>query len=201
MSWQEIPGWFDWSWLYDFAVERAPKNAVLVEVGVAFGRSLAYLARRAIDAKRDDLRIVGVDPWRDDWTAPYGWAEDSRPTWGSEHAAWARAQGGPFSAFVVSMREHAPQELERVEVVRGYSVDASCMIGMPWLAFLDGDHREAAVAADVEAWGECDVLAGHDYSTDFPGVIAAVDRSVGDVDVRPGGTTWIRRGDIERAAR
>lgn len=196
MSWSDIPGWFDWQWLYDEAVDTAPVGGTIVEVGVAFGRSLAYLARRALDAKRQDLRLVGVDPWQDDYK-PDGWPEEQRPTWGGEHAVWARAQGGPFSAFIASMREHAPKELERVSIFRGTSEElAGALRGaldrkLVHLAFIDADHRYEAVCADARLWKDATILAGHDYhSADFPGVVRAVDEMFPDRIVR--GTTWRR---------
>lgn len=198
MTWEAIPGWFEEATreLYDEAVETAPRSSTLVEIGVAFGRSLAYLARRAIDMKRHDLRLIGVDPWQDDWK-PDGWAEDQRPTWGGEHALWARAQGGPFSAFVVSMRQHAPEELERVHAWRMTSVGAAAAlavdldVGGVHLAFIDADHRYEGVGVDVVTWRRATVLAGHDYhAADFPGVVRAVDELVPNRVVR--GTTWRR---------
>lgn len=194
MGWADIPGWFDFQHVYDEAVETAPRGATLVEIGVAFGRSLAYLARRAIDAKRHDLRIVGVDPWVDDWTTPTGWKEEARPTWGSEHAEWARSVGGPFSAFVVKMRDHAPEELERVTVWRMDSFQASVAMSgdtRVHMAFIDGDHRYEAVAQDVRVWGRATILAGHDYSHDFPGVVRAVDEAFA-LGKTVTGTTWRR---------
>lgn len=198
MAWNDIPGWTDFEWLYDEAIETAPRSSTLVEIGVAFGRSLAYLARRAIDAKRHDLRIIGVDPWQDDWK-PDGWTEDQRPTWGGEHAAWARAQGGPFSAFVVAMREHAPEELERVHAWRMTSRDAADLLmgsgpepsASVHLAFIDADHKYEPVREDIRLWEKAIVLAGHDYhASDFPGVVRAVDELVPNRVVR--GTTWRR---------
>ena len=190
MSWMDIPGWFDFDDIYREAVDTAPTNAVLVEIGVAFGRSLAHLARYAISCRRHDLKIYGIDPWVDDWTTPVGWAEEERPTWGGEHAEWARQQGGPFSAFVQMMREHAPEELERVHVIRGQGHLFAGVVGPAHMAFLDGDHRYGAVARDIRAWCGSTILAGHDYTSDFPGVQDAVHDLVPGAVAR--GTSWYR---------
>jgi cephalosporin hydroxylase len=201
MTWDAIPGWCDFQDIYREAVDTAPKGATLVELGVAFGRSLAFLAEYAIEQKRDDLRIVGVDPWRDDWTSPHGWDEENRPTWGGEYADWARQCGGPFSAFVASMREHAPDALERVDVMRCTSAEAWCCLAMRkgallHLVYIDADHRYRAVRDDIQAWqqivGPGGFLAGHDYTADFPGVQRAVaERFPDGVETR--GTSWVRR--------
>jgi hypothetical protein len=206
MSWREIPGWFDWPALYEEAVRSAPKGATIVEVGVGFGRSLAFLAREAIDQKRDDLRLVGVDPWIDDWREDWeSQGEDARPTWGAEHAAWARSVGGPFSGFVVAMREHAPAELERVHAMRCTSAEAfAAMYASPdgafWLAFIDGDHKFDAVQTDIALWRQLTIdgvhggtIAGHDYAPNFPGVVRAVDEAFrlnSECNVKIDGSTW-----------
>lgn len=188
--WSDIPGWFDWQWLYDEAIEQAKDGDVIVELGVAFGRSVAYLARKAIDAKKR-ITIYAVDPWIDDWTTP--WSEETRPTWGAEHAEWARAQGGPYNAFVECMRTHAREELEFIKPIRAYSWEFALMLQKrPQLVFIDGDHRHHAVVRDIMAFTQyTKILAGHDYSPEFPGVVKAVDEWFPNAEKR--GTTWVRR--------
>jgi hypothetical protein len=63
MGYLEIQGWMDFEDIYVEAVANAPSGASLVEVGVNMGRSLAFLARTAIDRGRGDLSIYGVDNW------------------------------------------------------------------------------------------------------------------------------------------
>lgn len=153
---------------------------MLVEVGVAFGRSLAYLARKAIDSKKK-LHIYGIDPWIDDWTAPVSYdPHNGRPTWGAEHAEWARSLGGPFNAFCHAMRTHAPEELEYVNVLRTTSLHASIMVPNNQLrmVFIDASHNYTDVCDDIMAWGSMvmpgGIFAGHDYTPAFPGVEQAV---------------------------
>jgi len=51
------------------------------------------------------------------------------------------------------------------------------------LIFLDGDHRYEAVKADIAAWmphvAPGGILCGHDYSSQFPGVVQAVNEAFG----------------------
>lgn len=203
MSWAELPGWTDFFDIYDEAIATAPHGATLVEVGVAFGRSLAYLASRAIDAKRHDLIIIGVDPWVDDHNPDWvrnGSVEASRPTWGAENADWARAQGGPFNAFLVAMHQHAPLELERVRIMRGrFAQDvAEALYSETYeplhMIFIDGDHRYEGVKRDIEMAQRLitpgGILAGHDYTDEFPGVVQAVAEMIPNAVRR--GTSWYR---------
>ncbi len=185
MGWESIPGWFDFQDIYDQAVEEAKDGAIFVELGVAFGRSAAYLARRVIDSGKR-IRIFAVDPWTDDWTAPKAYdPHNGRPTWGAEHADWARACGGPYNAFVAAMRAHAIEELERLEVLRLTSTLASRLFPTTGtggrqidMCFVDANHNYDGVAEDLRTWAPLvkvgGVLAGHDYTSEFPGVEQAV---------------------------
>lgn len=188
MSWRDIPGWFNFDDIYDEAIERSEDGDVLVEVGVAFGRSIAYLARKAIDSKKN-LRIYGIDPWIDDWKPGEYDPHNGRPTWGAEHADWARSLGGPFNAFCYAMHTHAPEELEYITVLRTTSTLASDLIMHPCrMVFLDGNHNYDAVLDDLNSWMyhvvRGGILAGHDYTPDFPGVQQAVHETLGDVPRR-----------------
>jgi hypothetical protein len=196
MGWNDIPGWFGFADTYDKAIDTAKDGDVLVEVGVAFGRSVAYLARKAIDAKKL-VKIYAVDPWWDDWWhVPEQYPTHiQRPTWGGEYSQFGRDLGGPFSAFAHCMRTHAPEELERINVLRCRSVDAAKFIGSCHLVLIDGDHNYEAVAQDIALWRPHMMpggwLAGDDWSPQFPGVVQAADEAFGG---RKGyevqGTTW-----------
>jgi len=77
VSWDDIPGWSGFLEIYDLAVDEAPQEGgVIVELGVAFGRSLAYLSRRVIDSGKK-IKIYGVDPW---WTIGGCFLISTRPT-------------------------------------------------------------------------------------------------------------------------
>lgn len=173
MTWEQLPGWFDYSDCYREAVEHAPNFATMVEVGVAFGRSIGFLASEAIRVTKK-LRVIGVDPWVDDW-------DSDRPTWGANHAEMGRKLGGPFNAVTTLMHEHCPELLEYVRLVRMPSVQAARMFddGSVFFVFIDGSHHYEDVKADLEAWepkiSPGGIIAGHDYHAGFPGVKRAVD--------------------------
>lgn len=196
MSWQGIPGWSSFLHAYDDMVVLAHDGETIVEIGVAFGRSLAYLARKVIDSGKR-VRVVGVDPWQDDrWEMPFDYPVDApRPGWGGEHALWARSLGGPFSAFVHCMQQNARDELERCTILRCKSGDAARMIGPCRGVLIDGSHNYEDVVADIALWKSHilpgGILAGDDYSEhDFPGVVRAVKESFG-TKYRTHGTTWM----------
>src|SRR4051812_6373504 len=60
MTWEDIPGWFNFQKVYDDAVLAAPPGGLLVELGCWLGRSTAYLAGAAKRADKG-LIVVAVD--------------------------------------------------------------------------------------------------------------------------------------------
>jgi len=189
VSWSNIIGWFDFADVYDQAVAECPPHSSLVEIGVCYGRSLAYLAQKAIDSGKP-CAIYGVDPLIDDM----GTATQS---WGGEHAPWARSLGGPFNAFVSSMLEHAPHCLERVNFLRCTSVSAARLFedGSVFFVFVDGSHYLDPVRADLEAWerkvAAGGIFAGHDHG--IPDVAQAVRERWTDGETELRGECWWRR--------
>ena len=186
MSWRDLPGWFDYADLYDRAVEDARPGDPLVEVGVALGRSVAYLTRRAIDSGKG-LHIVAVDVWQTDPRPPPGTPttdEDWMGWTGRYHELWER-HGGTFAVFLAGMTEHAREELEALSVVRLPSVQAARAFADRSLAFVfvDAEHDYGNVKADIAAWlpkvRYGGMLAGHDYAPQYPGVRQAVDEAFG----------------------
>lgn len=205
MSWEDIPGWFGFANTYDKMSEEAQDGDTIVEIGVAFGRSVAYLAGRLIQMKKR-VRVIAVDPWIDDrWEFPVDYPLDApRPGWGGDKADWARSKGGPFSAFISCMREFAPAELEYIKVFRGRSEEAARFVGPCRGVLIDGNHDYAAVTQDIALWRphivQGGILAGDDWSEEFPGVQQAVREAFADNPRLPGeepctvdGTTWLTR--------
>jgi hypothetical protein len=200
MSYLDIPGWFGFADVYDTMVAGCPDGGAIVEVGVAFGRSVAYLARKVIESRKQ-VTIWAVDPWKEDeWGVGPG-AEQKRQAWGGNFSDLTDNRGGPFSAFIAFMTQCAPEELERINVCRCTSADAAQFVGPCFGVMIDGNHSFESVAYDIALWNPLatGILAGDDYSDNFPGVQRAVQEAFGNrgyirkdgFDVR--GTTWIRR--------
>lgn len=197
MSWQDLPGWFGFRETYDEMIDLVPDGGTLVEIGVAFGRSAAYLARKLIDAKKHRVRVWAVDPFFDDWWMIPGAypATLERPSWGGEFSQMARDLGGPYSAFVHLMRKHAPEELERLNVLRCRSADAAKIVGPCHGVMIDGNHDYEHVVQDIALWRPHmqpgGLLAGDDWhEVEFPGVVRAVKEAFGSHGYEVRGTTW-----------
>jgi SAM-dependent methyltransferase len=175
------PETYDIMALYSACIPDLPAAAVLVEIGVAHGRSLVWAAAELIRRGKTHARIYGIDPW----LGP----GDPR----SGHSSMA------YRDALRCIAEHATvEELQRIHLVR----DAS-----PWalrlfpcksvdLVMIDGCHEYAAVRDDIVAALEVlrpgGMLAGHDHTADFPGVVRAVlEMTSGRAVLR--GTVWTMR--------
>lgn len=168
MSRESIPGRYAMAEIIDDALEHAPQGAVWVEVGVALGKGISYMARRAIDRGRDDIKIYAVDPWAG--TARNG-----------EQADMAEAAGGDWTLFLNMMGGNAPQELRRIHILRADSVSAARIFRDHTLdlVILDADHTFDAVMSDLKAWlpklkPRTGIIGGDDHvESEFPGVVQA----------------------------
>lgn len=152
-----------------------PADEAIVEIGSFKGKSTAYLAA----GSRDGLGapVFAVDPW-DLPGNVYG-----------KHGYSAPIVREQFEAQLREVRLWS-----RVTAIRGFSTDvAADWSGPPiGLLFIDGDHEEPSVRADVEAWTPHlaldHVIAFDDIDTRRnPGVRAVVDTLTGyTVDVVAG---------------
>ena len=197
MSYSNILGWFNFADLYDEIASTCPEGGTIVEVGVACGRSIAYLARKVIETGRR-IRIVAVDPW-DLWGDDARHPDRAHPTdadlmgWhGRHHALWDE-HGSTFRVFLASMLRHAPEEIDRISVVRMYSTEAARLFvdRSVHAVFIDADHSYAGVRADLAAWSpkvsHDGIFAGHDL--DDPEVRRAMDDAYRG-RYRQQGTCW-----------
>ncbi len=172
MEWHEIPGWTceGTTRLYYETALRL-RRGLVVEVGVAYGKSLAFAA----SVMPPTVRIVGIDTWRD-----HMGGDNLAP----EVCAAMRAHGTALDACRANLE--ACGVLDRVELIQAESVHAAERFGeaMCDLVFIDANHTLDALREDIAAWRPKvkpdGMLAGHDYSWDqFPGVIQAVCEAFG----------------------
>lgn len=156
-----VPGWMERDELAWLAA-MARHAQVVVEIGSHQGRSTLALADHCPGV------VYAIDPWEgpclheDGTPAPNDWA------------VWP--------AFRAHLRAHL--DTGRVVAIQAPFLEASAVLAASGviadLVFLDGDHRRASVAADIEAaWPLVQSggrLAGHDYhNATWPGVTLAVD--------------------------
>lgn len=175
MSRDSIPGWATYTWIYrEWLASDPRKGAVVVEVGVAIGKTITYAADAIILAGRRDIELWAVDPWA-------GTARNA------EQSQMADAAGGDFALFASMMLQHDRDALQFARVVRAPSVQASKLFepGSVDLVLLDGDHSYDGVRADIDAWlpklRAGGWIGGDDHhATEHPGVVKACKETFGN---------------------
>jgi len=190
MSYDQIAGYSGFLPIYDEAVAEAQDGAVFVEVGVALGHSLAYLARKVIDSgKRID--IYAVDPWG-------GYARNGE----QQEKLGGEPGPGDFRLFLDQMIEHAPEELERIKILRATSAEARYFFlhyKPVDMVMIDAAHDFESVRFDIVAWMDVvkvgGILAGDDHEPNYPGVQLACEGVFGAGNYEVRGTSWYKRAE------
>jgi predicted O-methyltransferase YrrM len=171
----EIQGWSeDILPLYRRIARELPRGARIVEVGVAHGRSLVFLAEELIGAGRFDAELWGVDSWGGGW-----WVQSIVQT-------MARPE---LARFIEHLRIARCEEVRASRLFDDGSLD---------VVFVDSDHSEEGVDTSIATWlpkvRPGGLLCGHDHDVSgWPGTVAAVkkweEKLVGPVG-RPTRTCW-----------
>lgn len=168
----EIEGWSeDILPYYRDLVPRLPLGARFVEVGVAHGRSLFFLAEELATAGRLDVELHAVDFWPGELFS---------------RMILPQLQRQDLAHLVSRIMWHRTDGVRAAKLFEAYSLD---------VVFIDSDHTEAGMLAHLDAWGprvkHGGIIAGHDYhAQDWPGVVAAVDARFNGRVKRPTRTVW-----------
>ncbi len=147
---QDIPGYFTWPAFYSHLAIDAFTHGFKrgVEVGTCNGTSLAYLGVELIVSGAKCI-VDGVDTSN-----------------GNGHAA---ANLKPLLDAGVIGKLHSCLSWDAAALYADASLD---------FVFIDADHAYESVLKDIKAWlpkvKPGGLIAGHDYSQDFPGVMLAV---------------------------
>lgn len=132
----------------------------LAEIGVWNGRN-AYFMRLLFP----EAHLYLIDPWKP--TSKY--LEEGQPP-AEETEDYEYAHG--LVQFIFEKDPHTT-------ILRKKSLDALDSVpGNLDLVFIDANHDYASVKEDIERWSQKvragGIVAGHDYSPEFPGVMQAV---------------------------
>ena len=167
--------WFDYADVYRRMVKNCRDDGTLVEVGSWRGRSTAFLLVEAHN-KSPGIEVFAVDTWKG---SP---EQQSHPL---------VANGTLFEDFQKNVapvgRRLVPLRMESPKAA-GFFPDAH-LDG----CFIDANHEEEAVRADIVAWlpkiRPGGILAGHDHDCFWPGVEKAVKDTLPKVEIM--GKCWV----------
>jgi hypothetical protein len=181
ITWNEIPGWFQWSSAQHEAAQYFEDGARFVEVGNYLGRSLCSLAEIAQGSGKK-FQIIGVDTCRGSGI------EGSR---GKDYHAPAVAEGGGTFAGLLHRNILSCGFAETVSLIITDSTTAATFFpdrSIDWI-HLDARHEYEHVRADILAWlpkiKAGGWLSGDDYEEmKWGGVVRAVKEFL------PGAQPW-----------
>jgi hypothetical protein len=135
------------------------------ELGVFRGATFLHLLRRC-----SGLTLIGVDTWTPQPDKQLLADEGGRSYEAHDLAGYERDVRAVAAGFGSRAVIHKGLTIDVADRVADASLD---------FVFIDADHLEEGVRADIYAWRpkirSGGVLCGHDYHPDFPGVIRAVD--------------------------
>jgi predicted O-methyltransferase YrrM len=179
-DYKSIQGWFDYEDVFDQCIDQLSQKLqrplVVVEIGAWLGKSSHYL----VDRHSEKCDIFIVDTWQgsDDEMETNHKLADERDI---------------FVDFMKNMKIH----YGKFTPIRALSTDAANIFedhSVDFI-FIDGDHSYHGVKSDIKAWlpklAIQGIIAGHDYSGSFPGVVVAVNEKFGHENIKVQRISWI----------
>jgi cephalosporin hydroxylase len=176
--------WFDYQELYSLMVKEFPSGSKFVEVGSWKGKSAAYIAVEIINSKKD-IKIDCIDLWVDCKNSWKGISEDQKhEDIKSNHL---------YELFIKNISSLSniinPIRMDSISASKIYKDNTIDFV------FIDANHDHDNVKKDIEAWfpkvKTGGIIAGHDYTKYWPGLIKAVNDFFGEKNILKSGSCWV----------
>lgn len=151
----KIPGWFNFSFVYDKAVSSFNDGSVFVEIGSWLGTSVAYLGVELINAGKLKTKIYCIDTW----------GENDDGEYLHEQVVKNKTL---YENFLKNIQPLKDAGLE-VHAIKSKSQDASNLFESKSLDFVyvDGSHLYENVKKDIQLYipkmKSGGLFAGHDW--------------------------------------
>lgn len=193
MTYEDIPGWFDWP-QYNEKLVRELSGGCLLEVGTYLGKSLCHLGQLVKDSGKH-FTVIGVDTCR-----------GSGVENGHDHHAGAVNEGNGTFAGQLHRNIIACGLQDVITVIIADSARASQLFADGTLAsvFLDAAHDEDSVTNDIRYWfpkvqwggyiGGDDMGVPGEAEPVWPGVKAAVSWCLPRFEYYPHDAWFFRKG-------
>lgn len=140
-NYHKIPGWFNYSEMYDLAIEHMPKDGKILEIGCFLGKSTSYLLTNLCNAGREDVTVWALDTFK-----------------GSSEHTFMNHWVGVDGSFKQQTAENLKYFIGRNQchLIESRSDDektiASFDDGFFDMIMVDGAHEYDAVKDDVNNW-------------------------------------------------
>lgn len=178
----EIHGWFDFENFYREMIDFFPSKSVFVEVGCWLGKSISFLTVESI-IKNKRFEIYAIDTW------PVVNPENT-PEWDKTNLYLFG--GSTFKCFCNNTKYI-------LDIIHPCRCDSSQSSGLfegksVDFVFIDASHEYKHTVKDIESWlpkmKNGGILSGHDYIPQWPGVVRAVNETLGAKNVKKNGLVW-----------
>ena len=140
-NYHKIPGWFNYSEMYDLAIEHMPKDGKILEIGCFLGKSTSYLLTNLCNAGREDVTVWALDTFK-----------------GSSEHTFINHWVGVDGSFKQQTAEHLKYFIGRNQchLIESRSDDEKTIASFDDNFFdmimVDGAHEYDAVKDDVNNW-------------------------------------------------
>lgn len=186
MTYEDVPGYFDYADIYKDMAHEIQDGEHFVEVGCWLGRSSIYLASKLKELGKKNVTVWAVDDWQGDGMEAPG-----------DVALLKVHLGNVFRMFVHNIKACGVADIitpvcQPSHRAVGYFEDRSLRA-----VFIDGLHTRAAVMCDALSWHPKvkpgGLLFGHDYNwaSVRDGVDSVFPARSGGVQAK--GSSWLRR--------
>jgi hypothetical protein len=194
-TWRNIPGWFDFYDLYAEVAATCEPRARLVEVGVAFGRSAAFMAQQIAFT---DIHLYAVDSfaWHDEtYIQEFTKLEEKNPVYFGPAIELEQMLRNPKTFVQDNLWRCCAMNTTLVPLPGSQFAIAQNDESLDFV-FIDAAHTYEDTVELLRAFlpkvkRGC-MLAGHDHLPEFPGVVQAVAEVLGKVEQRRSSFVWVK---------
>lgn len=162
---QDLPGWFDFSEIYDEAIKTAGNGDTLVETGTWEGKSACYMAVEAHNSRKD-LKLFTVD----------------------NEADLVKVER--IEKRLKKYKNLTFLNMDSIEASRKFADGSVNMVFLD--SDHHGDFVYDEMAAWLPKLKRGGMFCGHDFHSGFPGLVSSVLRFAKEKGyrVRPWGSSW-----------
>lgn len=176
-----IYGYFDFQNIYNFAVDKFPKDSTFIEIGVWLGKSACYMAEKLKETESNN-KFYCLDHFMGEINAT------------DQQNIVKQNQGNVYNLFMENMNKAGVDGY--FLPIKDFAQNAAYKFSDQTFdfIFLDAEHLYGCVTNDLNTWypklKKGGIFAGHDYRGE---VKKAVDDFFGakNINVIGSGSSWI----------
>lgn len=171
--------WFDYANIYSWFVQIMNNNSHFVEIGCWKGKSSAFIAVEIINSNKN-IKLDCIDTW-------VGSDEN-------EHIKDNYIKNNTLYELFLNNIEPVKHIIHPIRMT---SAEASTYYkdNTIDIVFIDACHSYECVKEDISLWlpkvKNGGILAGHDYTSSWLGVVRAVNELLGPQNIKTGSSCWI----------